>query len=260
MGCSFIDFRMKICYHLNIKISRIKFVFGGVKMEYREVQRIAKKTMEYIKTEIRSGMLLSDVRDKCERKMLSLGADSYWYWNIGAFAFSGDETAVSVSGRNYKTSDRIINNDDIITIDLSPQNENIWGDYARTLIIENGNVVKENKNIKNSEWKAGLMTEDFLHEELFKYTAPDTTFEQLFFYMNEIIEKEGYFNLDFLGNLGHTIVKNKDNRIYIEKGNGRRLGDVGLFTFEPHISRKGSPFGYKKENIYYFDGDTLKEL
>jgi len=33
-----------------------------------------------------------------------------------------------------------------------------------------------------------------------------------------------------------------------------------FFTFEPHISVKGSKYGYKKENIYYFEGDELKEL
>ena len=57
--------------------------------------------------------------------MIELGADSFWYWNIGAFIFSGNETALSISGKRYKTSSRIIQNDDIITIDLSPQFQNI---------------------------------------------------------------------------------------------------------------------------------------
>jgi len=29
--------------------------------------------------------------------MLELGADSFWYWNVGAFVFAGDETTISVS-------------------------------------------------------------------------------------------------------------------------------------------------------------------
>ena len=45
---------------------------------------------------------------------------------------------VSVSGKQYVTSDKIIENNDIITIDLSPEVGNIWGDYARTIIVENG--------------------------------------------------------------------------------------------------------------------------
>lgn len=85
--------------------------------------------------------------------MLELGAD--WYWDVGAFVFAGDETTVSVSGKQYVTSDRIINENDIVTIDLSPQNDNILGDYARTIILENG-VVVDKADVNNVEWRNGL--------------------------------------------------------------------------------------------------------
>ena len=38
------------------------------------------------------------------------------------------------------------------------------------------------------------------------------------------------------------------------------LGSVEYFTFEPHISVQNSKYGYKRENIYYFDNDTIREL
>ncbi len=228
-------------------------------MEYKQVQKIAKDTIEYIKLEIKPDMSLLDIRKKCEAKLLELGADSFWYWDIGAFVFSGDETTVSVSGREYTTSDRLINENDIITIDLSPQYQDIWGDYARTIIVENGNVVRDIENINNAEWKKGLLMEELLHKELIRYATPDTTFEQLYYYMNDFIVRHNYINLDFMGNLGHSIVKEKNDRIYIEKGNERKLGEVGYFTFEPHISVTGSKYGYKKENIYYFAAGKLVE-
>jgi len=119
-------------------------------VNYKQVQGIAKETMEYAKQHIKAGMNLLDVRRMCEEKMLELGADSFWYWDVGAFVFSGDETIVSVSGTEYVTSDRSIDENDIVTIDLSPQNKGIWGDYARTLIVQNGIVVDE-ENINNIE-------------------------------------------------------------------------------------------------------------
>ena len=109
-------------------------------MKYKDVQQIAKDTIDFAKKNIKPGMKLLDIRKLCEQKMLELGADSFWYWDVGAFVFAGDETTVSVSGKQYVTSDRIINENDIVTIDLSPQNDNIWGDYARTIILENGVV------------------------------------------------------------------------------------------------------------------------
>lgn len=104
-------------------------------MKYSDVQNIAKETIIYIKSAIKPGMNLLDIRELCEKRMLSLGADSFWYWDIGVFVFSGDETAISKSGREYVTSDKIIAANDIITIDLSPQKNKIWGDYARTVVI-----------------------------------------------------------------------------------------------------------------------------
>ena len=178
----------------------------------------------------------------------------------GAFVFAGDKTAVSVSGREYKTDDHIIESNDIITIDLSPQNNCIWGDYARTLIVENGKIVKDIEQIQNDEWRNGLKMEAYLHEAMLGFVNENTTFEELFYYINDQIKVCGYVNLDFLGNLGHSIVKEKSQRIYIKKGNTEKLSAVDAFTFEPHISRPGSVYGFKKEDIYYFDRGELIEL
>ena len=229
-------------------------------MQYKDVQNIAKMTIQFIKENIQPGMTLIEIRDLCETKMIELGADSFWYWDVGAFVFAGDKTTVSVSGREYKTDDHIIEPNDIITIDLSPQSNCIWGDYARTLIVENGKTVKDVEQIQNDEWRNGLKMEVYLHEAMLGFVNENTSFEALFYYINDQIKARGYVNLDFLGNLGHSIVKDKKHRIYIEKGNTEKLSAVEAFTFEPHISLPGSLYGYKKENIYGFNGGVLTEL
>ena len=230
------------------------------RLDYAKTQSIAKQTIEYIKKNIRPNQNLREIRELCEEKLLGLGADVFWYWDVGAFVFAGDETTVSVSGKQYVTSDKIIENNDIITIDLSPQVSNIWGDYARTIIVENGEVVDDIELIQNQEWKSGLQMEEKLHTELFRFVTKETTFEELYYHMNEFIVENGFVNLDFMGNLGHSIVKVKSDRIYIEKGNKAKLGEVNYFTFEPHIAFPDSKYGYKKENIYYFDETGLVEL
>lgn len=205
-------------------------------------------------------MSLVEVRSICEKFMLENGADSFWYWNVGAFVFSGDETTVSVSGRNYQTSERTIDNNDIITVDLSPQNNHIWGDYARTIIIENGKAIENVEDIHNNEWKQGVQMEQYLHKLLIENATINMTFEELFYYINDIISNRGFLNLDFAGNLGHSIVENKDKRIYIEKGNKTKLSEVKMFTFEPHLTTLNSKYGYKREDIYYFKNGKLEKL
>lgn len=230
------------------------------KHSYSQIQMAAKQTIEYIKKIIKPGINLLEIRKACEEKLFELGADSFWYWDVGAFVFAGNETTVSVSGKQYVTTDRIIENNDIITIDLSPQIGNIWGDYARTIVVENGKVVNDIELIENLEWKSGLQMEEKLHTELFHFVKNETTFEELYYHMNEFITENGFVNLDFMGNLGHSIAKTKGDRVYIEKSNRVKLGNVKYFTFEPHIAFPDSEYGYKKENIYYFDRDRLVEL
>lgn len=229
-------------------------------MTIHEMQNLNRATIKYASTVIVPGMTLVELRKLCEAYMLSHGADSFWYWDVGAFVFAGDKTAVSVSGREYKTDDQTIETNDIITIDLSPQNNCIWGDYARTLIIENGRIVKDIEQIQNNEWRDGLKVEAYLHEAMLGFVNENTTFEELFYHINDQIKTRGYVNLDFLGNLGHSIVKDKRHRIYIEKENTEKLSAVEAFTFEPHISLPGSLYGFKKENIYGFNGGVLTEL
>ena len=229
-------------------------------MEYRQIQQIARQTIEDVKREIRPGMRLAAVREMCERRMLELGADSFWYHGIGAFVFAGDETAVSVSGRQYVTSDRLIGENDIVTVDLSPQKNGAWGDYARTVVLEGGAVCKSWREIRREEWRAGLAMQERLHEELLRFATPQTTFHQLHAHMNALINREGFVNLDFHGNLGHSICRHMDGRVYTEAGNLAPLQSATLFTFEPHIALPGSPYGYKKENVYFFEDGRLRAL
>jgi methionine aminopeptidase len=243
-----------------------RHLFNGYSVEkgtldlYFIMQNLNRATIKYIADTIQVGMSLPDIKALCEDYLLKNGADSFWYWNVGALVFAGDETTVSVSGKDYKVADRTIQENDIITIDLSPQKNNIWGDYARTLVFENGVLCDETDKIKNDEWRNGLQMEEYLHKTLIDVATPDMTFEELYYYMNDLIAEKGFLNLDFLGNFGHSIVKNKNDRIYTEKGNHKRLSDVEMFTFEPHISIPDSKYGYKREDIYYFNNDKLIKL
>ena len=227
--------------------------------DYKRVQQIAKQTMAWMREQIRPGMELAEVRRLCEAEMKRLGAASFWYYDIGALCFSGAQTALSVSGRQYRTPDRRIQRDDIVTIDLSPQIDGCWGDYARTIVLQEGEAA-QTENIRNEEWKSGLLAEEALHQELRRFARPELSFHQLQEHINQVVREKGFVNLDFRGNLGHTIAEKKEERVFIEKDAGLRLGEAGLFTFEPHIGRPGSAYGYKREDIYYFDQNGLQLL
>lgn len=97
------------------------------------------------------------------------------------------------------------------------------GAIRRTFVVQNGQVVRQLDDIAEAEIRNGLRFENQLHAELRRFVDRNTTFEQLYAYMNDYIRAQGYQNLDFNGNLGHSIVKNKNHRIYIEAGNHKKL-------------------------------------
>ncbi|GFZ91442.1 M24 family metallopeptidase [Nesterenkonia alkaliphila] len=226
----------------------------------QKAQNIAKEAMSQTCQWVRAGQSLQEVRDYCEQVMRQLGAEGFWYYGIGAFIFSGEETVVSVSGRDYQTPERTIQNQDLLTIDLSPQYGGAWGDYARTLVIEDGKALPDPGRALRREWGEGVLAEQSLHQELRQVARPSMTFEELHAHMNERIHQLGYENLDLHGNLGHSIEQRPEDRIYIEEGNTAPLASAELFTFEPHIRRSGTTYGFKYENIYYFANGSLETL
>lgn len=216
--------------------------------------------MDATRVALRPGQSLREVRERCEATLIALGADSFWYWGIGAFVFAGAETVRSVSGRTYQTAEHVLVENELITLDLSPQRAGVWGDYARTLVLEDGRPLDDPLSTRNSDWRDGVGTEAELHELLIETATPDMTFEQLSDTMNAHVVRLGYENLDFLGNLGHSIVRQASERIYIEPGNQASLDSVELLTFEPHIRTPGGAFGYKHEDIYRFNDGVLEAI
>ncbi|MDQ0194787.1 M24 family metallopeptidase [Paenibacillus wynnii] len=234
-------------------------------LDYLHVQSIAKSAMEEIRTIITEGISEREVVIKAEDILRHYGVERFWYYNIGAFVHVGTRTIISESGRNYRPSKQTVGKNDIVTVDLSPEINAFWGDYARTFIVIDGSAVDVKQlqcqpNSITDEFEHGIHAEKQLHRMFKAYVEPEMTFEEVYLHMNKVIQQLGYVNLDFAGNLGHTIEFHKEARIYFERGNTRKIREVDFFTFEPHIKHANGAYGFKREDIYYFQNDELKVL
>jgi Xaa-Pro aminopeptidase len=219
-------------------------------------QDIARETMRELHRFVQVGMSEKDIENKAMQLMTHKGSNGWWYHGIGALVLLGKRSIQSMSGRDFFASeDNRVAENDVITIDLAPTVDGYWGDYARTLFVENGAVAQEDQPT-TALFRQGLDAELFLHQKLLEIAAPDMTYEQLFFQLNAEITQLGFENLDVHGNLGHSVEFDQADRIYIERDITRTFAQVGkAFTLEPHIRVPGSPFGFKREDIYYFDAD-----
>ncbi len=204
--------------------------------------------MEHVFSSIKPGMTEIDIKSIAEKFMICNGITSFWYYDIGALVYIGNRTTLSISGKEYYPTETVVKNMDIVTIDLSPAIMNIWGDYARTFVVGTNSL------------NYGIEFQNDLHSLLKQTIHPEITFHDLFHHFNKRINNNGFENLDFKKNLGHTIESFKKDRIYIEDGNKTKIKDIDFFTFEPHIRRINEPIAFKMENIYYYDNGTLNEL
>lgn len=227
--------------------------------EYKKVQHIAKIVLEEIKEFINANKSEKEIVEKCKSLLIKHGITETWYYNCPALVLFGSRSCLSISGKNYVASAEKVGNENLVTIDLSPLSNGIWGDCARSFVVEDGKIKSKNE-VKNPEFIEGLEIERHLHRQFMKVVKPGKSFEEIYSEMNELIKCCGYENLDFNGNVGHTIETEKDKRLYFEKGNKLKIEENMLFTFEPHIRRVGKKYGFKLENIYYFAENSVKEL
>lgn len=217
--------------------------------EYKAIQNHAKVVLEEIKRYINSDSCEKTIASDCVQLLKYRGVSETWYYKTPALVLLGSRSCLSISGKKYLPANESVGQRNLVTIDLSPLFDGFWGDCARSFAVEAGKVVD---SPNNSEFCEGIDIQYRLHQEFRELADPKKTFEQLFLEMNSKIQQLGYENLDFLGNVGHTIEKRREDRIYFEKGNKKLLKDSHYFTFEPHIRKQSANWGFKHENIYYF--------
>lgn len=226
--------------------------------EYKRVQSIAKNVHDELMHLIAADSTEESIAKDAITLLNKHGIDDTWYHGVPAFVLLGSRSCLSISGRDYIPSTEKVGMTNLVTIDLSPSLNGVWGDCARSFVVENGCCTQ---NPQTNEFIDGKRIQAQLHERMMKYVTPETRLSELFEFGNQTIAEFSYENLDFLGNLGHSIETTSSARRYIDKESQETLGCLRLFTFEPHIRKPNGKWGFKHENIYYFDpSGVLQEL
>lgn len=221
---------------------------------YREVQSKAKLVMQKLPALLTPEDTERSIADKAYQLLCNKGLPDTWYYDCPALVLAGGRSCLSISGRYYQASDVAIGGKNLISIDLSPAMGDVWGDYSRTFAFEFGAYTEQPKTL---EYKNGLNFVRQLHREMKTWLRPDTSFHQLFHWANVRIRESGFVNLDFRSNLGHSLCADREQRLFIQADNPLALAECDFFSFEPFIRLKGGHWGFKHEDIFYFDQNEL---
>ncbi len=232
---------------------------GEIK-KYQQAQAIARKTISEISKTIRPGMTKEDISESAKEVMLSIGATGFWYYNIPAIVFIGKDT-VLYSKEHINTAKERVMEKDILWIDLSPQIGNYWGDYTRTLILNEGKVIrkKDYSNLEDhkscKDFVKLAIDIELIQNKIIQVIHPEMNFSELTELTIDTINELGYINVDTRNNFGHTIVKDIKARSFIVEESKIKLKDV-LFAFEVQIGKKGLDYSARIEDVFYFNGNN----
>lgn len=226
--------------------------------KHREIQTAAKAVLARLASMITAEDTEQSIAEKAYAMLCESGYAETWYHQCPALVLLGSRSCVSISGSNYQPGTEAVGMANLITVDLSPTHQEFWGDCARSFPVENGRVTQTPQLL---EFRNGLSFQKHLHAQMQEVVTPMTTFGQLFDWTNTRIRQNGFVNLDYRNNVGHSIATDRDDRQFIDANNKLELGEVAFFSFEPFIRLKGGKWGFKHEGIFYFNElGKLEEL
>jgi Xaa-Pro aminopeptidase len=225
---------------------------------HRALQRSARQVLAELVASIGPHDTESSIAARAVEGLRGHGVTETWYHNCPALVLLGSRSCLSISGRDYKSAHEAVGQTNLITIDLSPMRGAARGDCARSFFVEHGRVTCAPASEEFSRGKAFL---ESLHAAMPGFVSASTTFHELFEWTNGRIAAAAFENLDFRCNVGHSIAMDGEPRRFIEAGNHARLADAPFFTFEPHVRVVGGRWGFKHEDVFFFDNlGRLEEL
>ncbi|MFZ6820167.1 M24 family metallopeptidase [Undibacterium sp. Ji22W] len=217
---------------------------------YRDIQSRTKLVMARLPFLLTVEDSEHSIAEKAYQLLCEQGLTETWYYDCPALVLAGSRSCLSISGKQYLASHEKLGGKNLISVDLSPSKDGVWGDYSRSFAFEFGNYVEHAKTL---EYQNGLCFLKNLHDEMQTWVHPNTTFHQLFQWANVRIRESGFVNLDFRSNVGHSLEIERENRQYIQANNLQALSSVDFFSFEPFVRVKGGHWGFKHEDIFYFE-------
>jgi hypothetical protein len=193
------------------------------------------------------------------KNLLALERQKFeWFHDIHISVSSGQDTKRSKNSKYFKPGNDKIGSSNLINVDLKSIDNSCVGDCSRSYVIENANVVSEPETVFMAE---GMNIAHLVHDEMKEFISDTTQFHELFLFTEELLASKNFENLVSNNNFGHSISLTGDSRHYLEKGNFSKLSEIDFFSYNIHVCKQNSMWGFRFENIYFINEyGNLEEL
>lgn len=181
-----------------------------------------------------------------------------WLHDIQIVVSSGQDTKRTRNSKFSKPGNNKLGDSNLINVDLKSVDATCVGDCSRSYVVENAKVVTEPETVFMAE---GMETAYSIHEQMLEFISDETQFHELYIFTDALLVNQNFENLIINNNFGHSFLLNDKTRLYIEKGNHVKLSDVEFFSYNIHICKLNSMWGFRYENTYFINNyGNIEEL
>ncbi len=181
-----------------------------------------------------------------------------WFHDIQICVSSGYDTRRTKSSKYCNPGNIKIGKSNLIMVNLKSADSTCVGDCSRSYVLENENIVSEPITDSLAE---GVNIAHLIHEQMKEYISAGTQFNDLYNFSGALLAYTGFQNLIDNNNFGHSVSLTGEARQYIERDNLSKLNEVDFFSYNIHICKKNSIWGFRYENTYFINQHgNLEEL
>jgi len=226
-------------YHKNIQIA---------------VKSVLEKLPKYINSDATEKSIAFAVKNLLDMERRNF----QWFHDLQISVSSGQDTKRSAPSKYATPGTDKVGHSNLINVDLRSIDVDCVGDCSRSYVIENSKVVEQPETSYMAE---GLNVAYKIHEKMKEFFLDTTTCNELYEFTNNLVIEQGFENLVPNNNFGHSFSSSTESRFFIERSNTSKLSEVDFFSFNIHICKQNSMWGFRYENIYFVNQyGNLEEL
>jgi hypothetical protein len=230
---------------------------------FLEIQNDLYETFETVINCLNPGYSEKYIATQLENDLFKKGYKNFWYPTL---VYIGQSTSIPISRRLHLPSeDRILKNNDIICLDVTPIDSTVWGNWCQTI------------SFGSDSFFDTLCLNCFeITTNLCQYAKGECkTIGDLYSYFQQLISEKELFLLAPYNSLGHSIFQvPKNSKVEGMKINERiqinedffniALEQINLLSIEPQLARinpiDGKTYSAKQQEIIYYSKNNTYEM
>jgi len=205
-----------------------------------DAQRATLEVVRRLEGEVSPGQTERELARRAEELAREAGADRLWT-PIAVGAGAG----ALVCHPEFPPGDRVVGDDDLVLLDVTPEFRGWPGDVTRTVLVGDD---PERRHVLDEVTR--------IERDILRACRPGMPANELFAHARGLFDEVGFELLDLLGNIGHDLHEGGGVQHFIDPRTDAPMW--GCWAIEPHLGLDG--IAAKVEDLVFLEEDRVVVL